>query len=321
MNFHVSRFVLILSLLYNCSSGCFGATNDASLHNESFVEVAKLVLANSDHAVQSVKVMAEFLSVFLAAIGLVTFVVVLLYRGKVEDLGACLQKETLRLNELQKYVSEYQITMQTLQDDKAAIQTDVQRLVEDKEYLDKEYKMLTEMADVFTVLFMVKTGDVNEKTMHLNKLTQLFHPLAIPVMLDVLLDTTFDADLRSIAAFGLGRYAEQVAFETSWGRIIMSYVLVLKDEALSERIAVEVINSVAKYTVHARTAIPLIINWSKHAQPEVRRVCAEASLRVGIKDQYLIHRLEEMKGTDSSLEVRNAASAALDSLRAHNATI
>jgi hypothetical protein len=72
--------------------------------------------------------------------------------------------------------------------------------------------------------------------------------------------------------------------------------------------------SIAKFGSEAMGLFGLIIEWSRHEKPQIRRACAEAFGLIRVYDHAVVQRLEEMIAADKADEVRQAANSSLRAL-------
>jgi len=89
---------------------------------------------------------------------------------------------------------------------------------------------------------------------------------------------------------------------------------VLQEKALPDRVVSDAVMSAAKFGSEAMGLFGLIIGWSRHEKPQIRRACAEAFGLIRVYDHAVIQRLEEMIAADKADEVPQAANNSLKTL-------
>lgn len=293
-------------------------TNSVSPRQDNVYDVAQLVLTESHHTIKAIETIATLLSVFLGVVGAITFVMVLLYKSKIERIEDSLRDSVSGLKDVREAALALGAKFVDIQKEGKRITEDLLRLENEKEELRSSYKEVASLSDALHATYHLRSSSNSVRIMYMQKLMELVHPVGVPVMLGVLTDSQAGNDLRGLAALGLSRYSKNEDCEQFWGQIIDCYVAELNESTLPEAVAVEVVVGVAKYKSHARAAIQPMLNWSRHEKAEIRRVCAEAFGSAGIWDQRVIQRLEEMKVNDKATEVQAVAVASLESLRGQN---
>jgi hypothetical protein len=199
------------------------------------------------------------------------------------------------------------------------VRHEIRSLLDQKESIETDLKALQEAILTQSASHQTKSLDADLRLRAVQKLSQLVHPDGIIALLEIFLEPAEDDSLRKLAAYGLGRYAEQHDLRPFRGQILRAFEQVLSETATSDYLLMTVIQSAAKYGNDALVVLQWLEEYSKSTKPENRRVCAEAFGTSGLNDLLVIQRLKEMVAYDVDAVVRDAAETSLTRLEAEGA--
>lgn len=294
-----------------------GQTETQIASEDKLLQVAQMAISSSQNAIGTMQVTVSFLSLALVIITFVSFVIVLLYRKKIEKMGGRLNKTNESIQAIDNLSENLKQEVVNFENKTRKIETSFNNFNKTQDDLIKQYKKIAKHAEALSCVFQIRDPNPKIRLEYLQKLSQLRHPVGIVPMIE-LLNNNEKEEIQCEAALGLGRYAENKDTDGHWAAILDKLNHLLENENLRINVAIEVIKSAVKYQTDARGLIAPIIKWSKKPEAEIRRVCAVAFGDSKIYDHGIIQRLEEIVAADEAKEVRKAAENSLNLLKKHN---
>ena len=290
------------------------ASPAATVPKEEILKSVELTLNASQNSVRAVQTMVTGLSIFTGLIGIMSFGVILIYRNKVEKTEEALRAARTQIQSLTTKTSEADQKLATVTTELAGLTSQLKSLGTAKKDLEDGYTSISKLANGIQCVLQLRSTDEKIRLLHLQRLSQLVHPIAVNPMIEVLSNTRETRPLRLEAAFGLGRFSENQDLDQYWAPILACLGNVLSDNSTSVNVVSEVVRSALGYGEASRPLLPRVLEWSRHKDAEMRRVCAEAFGVAGIYDHDVVERLKQMEVSDTSKEVKAAADAATKQL-------
>lgn len=212
------------------------------------------VLTIAGHAINVAQGQMKVTQVVAAVLGLM---LILLGGWNVKIVGSY----TAKLRRLQSMFTE-------LKDAKARLEAEVSNLQKEKtevvrgiEELRAEGLRLVGALGVLCDVNTVRLGSGEARHSALQRLAQRVDPAGVYPMIEVLVYGGNADGLRVEAAYGLGRYSEQINLADVWADIVTAFFAVLSGPTTSRKVALEVIRSARKFGAAASSLQALYPRW------------------------------------------------------------
>jgi chromosome segregation ATPase len=274
-----------------------------------------LTLSIVQTAISSIQTHSQILSIILAFFGVTGVIVAWWFEKNLKKTKISLEQLTENNSHAMQKLEEVNNLYKEIEKKHNNMEDDLSKMNEEKNSLKQEIVIMEARAEALHSAFMLKDRNLKTRQEHLQRLSQLVHPVGIQPMIGILKDTTAEIETRMESAYGLGRYSENDDLKIFWSEIVTALIQVLENETDHESLLIETILSVSRYKDAAVGIIPKLIDCSRSHIESIRRSTAEAFRDLDVYDHAAIQRLEEMNVSDKSQAVQKAASSALEKLK------
>jgi hypothetical protein len=280
----LSRLLILLFLLYSAAAISLRADvkpnepalanvpptqTDTKLLHPDVLTVANEALAAARAQTAFLSVIATILAIFLGSLGIANWTLILNYDGK---LKAVLKESQDLRDESKKLEEDSNARLKRLGQEKDSISKDMDKLMEHQETLrksseailkevaelkhqEKSLRKLTETVRAATLA--TSRLSVETRLTSLQRLSQQVDPVGIAPLLEVLKDCENDVSLRLEAAYGLGRYSEDIpSFVKHYPEIFSGLREVLSDPNTPKALASDTIRSARRFRTDSGELIP-----------------------------------------------------------------
>jgi hypothetical protein len=270
---------------------------DSKASSEEIIALAHTVVASAEAHMHVVEAIATFMGTILSFVGAKNLVDVQRNKNEMTRLDGELRildngKKYIEadIQRLEREKNDISIHMAGLKEQQKSLQESSEKISEDMAKLKENQGLLQEtskkaLADVEELWDQGKTlrkqivtvQKVNlamsrlgfeTRRMALNDLSQLDDPLGIDLFLEVLEDSTNHVKLRTVAAYGLGRYSKDPdSFKKYYPEIFSGFCYVLDNSETPPELASKTIESAKKFSTIPDDLTLLMRKWEQSDAP------------------------------------------------------
>jgi hypothetical protein len=213
----------------------------------NILQTAQMAIDSSQNAVTGVQTIATLLSFFIGALGIISFIAVLLFRQRVEKLYSSSQILEKKVEKISTSETALRSSFEKIEGKGIEIEKSLKSFEDAKNILSNQYKQISIVSEALHAVFELGDPDDGIRLGHLQRLSQLIHPVGILRMIEILGNPSENLAMRSEAAFGLGRFSENKDLSIFWGQILNCLQRVLQDKNLPTPVVIEAVKSAAKF--------------------------------------------------------------------------
>lgn len=250
------------------------------------IAVAALVVSTVQSQISALQTAAAILGALLGVAALVNLRVGFRFSSELDRIAKQTSKCDSDLKGVREQIGRDTSKLTGIEVGIHRIDEDVRRLIGSKSDLEKDFadltlgvkRLMTEVA-VLDKVILFRTGSAAARMSALRNLSQAVHPTGVYVMNEALA-TPANADaLRREAAYGLGRFSEDLDLLPFWREIFECFVSVLREDSTPPEVALATIDGAMKFEP-LREKMPgdlreafdkvsaLFLKWDRQIEPD-----------------------------------------------------
>lgn len=131
-----------------------GNSRTSSTSNQDILKSAQIAIASSQTAIASIQTIVTVVSILVAAISAGSFVLVLLYRRKIEKTEGNISELVNEISKLQATVDDIRLALQELDETRNQIHVALEGILKEKDSLRNDYKKIAKLAEALHAAFL-----------------------------------------------------------------------------------------------------------------------------------------------------------------------
>jgi hypothetical protein len=251
------------------------------------IALSALVVSTAQSHIAAVQTVAVILAALLGLAAVVNLRVAFRYGSALDAIARQASKCDSDLRGLREQIGRDTSRLAAIDEQTRKMDEEVRSLISKKSELEEGFATLTVgakrlMTDVAVLdkVIVFRTGSPAARVSALKYLSQAVHPTAVYVMSEALAASSNDDVLRREAAYGLGRFSENLDLRPLWSEIIECFLAVLGATATPVAVALAAVEGAKRFEPLAqvmpedtRTAFgkarALFQRWESPIIPEV----------------------------------------------------
>lgn len=215
-----------------------------STFDKDVINSAQLAIYSSQTAIESIQSIITIVSLFVVLISSLGIIFISQAEKRIEKAQEAINKLYDDIKERTHIIDE---SMKNIHQQATTVTEELSKLTVQQNNLSTQYIETEKRAKALDAVFLIKSPDLATRTAYLRILAELIQPVGIESMGQILNDQREEEKLRSEAAYGLGRFADEELTSQYWDRIkeILSESLKIPD--LPERLKKEVGGAFQKF--------------------------------------------------------------------------